>query len=223
MDSMSDVIASTAEEGLDTDDAGSVRSRDAANTRRLLLSSARRRFAEDGYSATRVRDIAADAGVNVALINRYFGSKEGLFESCLVTAREELGRARPANASFEDLLAAMTLQVAGAPDGDRTLLLLILLRSSGDEGADRIRVNTLRSFGHQMLLAAGWSEEASRDDDLMLRAQLALSTMLGVALLRASSTGLEPLTSAGVGELAGPLGDVISVLLRPDDAGRAHS
>ena len=57
-------------------DATTGKSRDAANTRRLLLSSARRRFAQDGYSATRVRDIAADAGVNVALINRYFSSKE---------------------------------------------------------------------------------------------------------------------------------------------------
>jgi AcrR family transcriptional regulator len=37
------------------------RSRDAAKTRQLLLDSARRRFAHDGYSATTVRDIAADA------------------------------------------------------------------------------------------------------------------------------------------------------------------
>jgi AcrR family transcriptional regulator len=37
----------------------------------------------DGYAATSVRDIAADADVNVALINRYFRSKAGLLEACL--------------------------------------------------------------------------------------------------------------------------------------------
>src|SRR5262249_4490858 len=51
------------------------RRRDAATTRQLLLDAARQRFAIDGYAATSVRDIAHDAGVNVALINRYFTSK----------------------------------------------------------------------------------------------------------------------------------------------------
>src|SRR3954467_2700576 len=66
--------------------------RDAGRTRQLLLDAARRRFAEDGYAATTVRDIAEDAGVNVALTSRYFTSKEGLFEACLSTAGEELRR-----------------------------------------------------------------------------------------------------------------------------------
>ena len=66
------------------------RRRDAASTRQLLLDAARRRFARDGYAATTVRDIADDAGVNVALISRYFDSKEGLFEACLAAAVDEL-------------------------------------------------------------------------------------------------------------------------------------
>src|SRR5437868_7385898 len=62
------------------------RSRNAAETRAALLAAARIRFARDGYEATNLRDIAADVGVNVALISRYFGSKEGLFferRSCM--------------------------------------------------------------------------------------------------------------------------------------------
>lgn len=192
-----------------------VRSRDADKTRRLLLTSARRRFAEDGYSATRVRDIAGDAGVNVALINRYFVSKEGLFEACLVTARDALGRSGEVPVSFDDLLENMTRQVAGAPGEERSLMLLLLLRSSGDEAADRIRRNTLRFFGEQMALAAGWTTEEVKSDDLMLRAQIALSTVLGIALLRASSNGLEPLASATAESLGAPLGDVITALLGP--------
>ncbi|MBF4574578.1 TetR family transcriptional regulator [Frondihabitans sp. VKM Ac-2883] len=196
-------------------DATTGKSRDAANTRRLLLSSARRRFAQDGYSATRVRDIAADAGVNVALINRYFSSKEGLFEACLAHAREELGRSDGSAATLDDLVEALTRQVAGPANGDRSLQLLLLLRSSGDETADSIRLNTLRYFADQMAVAAGRSVEDVSSDDLRLRAQIALSTMLGIALLRASSTGLEPLASTGVDGLEGPLRDVITALLAP--------
>lgn len=68
------------------------RPRDAARTRQLLLDSALRRFAREGYAATTVRDIADDAGVNVALIARYFESKEGLYATALQEAVDELSR-----------------------------------------------------------------------------------------------------------------------------------
>jgi AcrR family transcriptional regulator len=37
-------------------------------------------FAEKGFEGTSIRDLAAKAGVNVAMVNYYFGSKEKLFE-----------------------------------------------------------------------------------------------------------------------------------------------
>jgi AcrR family transcriptional regulator len=37
-------------------------------------------FAEKGFEGTSIRDIAAKAGVNLAMVNYYFGSKENLFE-----------------------------------------------------------------------------------------------------------------------------------------------
>ncbi len=37
-------------------------------------------FAEKGYEATSVRELANEADVNVASVNYYFGSKQGLFE-----------------------------------------------------------------------------------------------------------------------------------------------
>ena len=55
------------------------RGRDAAATREAILEAATRRFANDGYQRAGVREIAADAGVTAALVNRYFGSKEKLF------------------------------------------------------------------------------------------------------------------------------------------------
>ncbi|MEM8688823.1 MAG: TetR family transcriptional regulator [Pseudomonadota bacterium] len=55
------------------------RKRDAAATAAAILEAARVVFGERGYDAAGTREIAERAQVNVALINRYFGSKEGLF------------------------------------------------------------------------------------------------------------------------------------------------
>ena len=58
------------------------RRRDAAATRAAILAAAMARFAQFGYGAN-LRDIAAEAGVDVALIKRYFGGKEALFTEAL--------------------------------------------------------------------------------------------------------------------------------------------
>jgi AcrR family transcriptional regulator len=47
--------------------------------REAILVAARTRFLEHGYDAVTLRAVARDAGVNVALISYYFGSKRGLF------------------------------------------------------------------------------------------------------------------------------------------------
>jgi len=46
-----------------------------------IMSTTEKLFAEKGYEGTSVRDIALAAGVNVAMISYYFGSKEKLFEA----------------------------------------------------------------------------------------------------------------------------------------------
>ncbi|MEO5682904.1 MAG: TetR family transcriptional regulator [Chitinophagaceae bacterium] len=46
-----------------------------------IINNALELFAEKGFEGTSIRDLAAKAGVNVAMVNYYFGSKEKLFES----------------------------------------------------------------------------------------------------------------------------------------------
>jgi AcrR family transcriptional regulator len=53
------------------------------DTRGLLLEIARRRFLADGYRAVTLRSIATEAGVDVALVSYFFGSKRGLFGAAL--------------------------------------------------------------------------------------------------------------------------------------------
>ena len=58
------------------------------DTRNLLKDHARRLFWSKGFSNVSVREIAKAAGVDVALIARYFGSKIGLFEATLDTLKK---------------------------------------------------------------------------------------------------------------------------------------
>ncbi|MEU9621121.1 MULTISPECIES: TetR family transcriptional regulator [unclassified Streptomyces] len=184
-----------------------------ARTRGLLLDSARRRFAYDGYAATTVRDIADDAGVNVALINRYFRSKEGLFEACLKAVIDELVHAAGAVADLEQIPGIIAGHTAGvvATDGPRDALLL-LLRSSGDERTEEMRTGLLRMFSERLASVAGWRPGDPDGDGLLLRAQLVLSVAFGITVLRASP-GLEPLASATAQDLAEPLRELVDALL----------
>src|SRR6187455_237945 len=50
------------------------------STEEKIKSAARLVFTKKGYAATRTRDIADEAGINLALLNYYFRSKEKLFD-----------------------------------------------------------------------------------------------------------------------------------------------
>lgn len=196
-------------------DSETARGRDAARTRLLLLEAARRRFAQDGYSATTSRDIAGDVGVNVALINRYFSSKEGLFEACLARTVEELDDAEARAPSSDDVVAAMIEQIALPSGGQGPLQLLLLLRSSGDERVDAIRRRTMQGYTERIATIAGWQPHDERTAPLLLRAQIAMAVGFGMVALR-SSPDLEPLSSATTEQLTAPLRTVLESLLAPD-------
>jgi AcrR family transcriptional regulator len=64
----------------------SPRKRDAEATRAAILEAAKAQFARLGYDCAVLRDIAREAGVDVALVKRYFGGKEALFLEALRTS-----------------------------------------------------------------------------------------------------------------------------------------
>ncbi len=67
-------------------------------SRQRILKEAERLFARQGYSGTGLRELAAAAGVNLAMINYFFGSKkqllkeilDGFLAGYLEVARQEL-------------------------------------------------------------------------------------------------------------------------------------
>ncbi|MFD1001419.1 TetR/AcrR family transcriptional regulator [Ohtaekwangia kribbensis] len=59
-------------------------------TEEKIKEAARKVFLQKGYAATRTRDIAEEAGLNLALLNYYFRSKEKLFEIVMMEKVQKL-------------------------------------------------------------------------------------------------------------------------------------
>lgn len=62
------------------------------STEEKIKNAARRIFQQKGYAGTRTRDIAEEAGINLALLNYYFRSKERLFDLIMTESLEEFFR-----------------------------------------------------------------------------------------------------------------------------------
>lgn len=107
------------------------RGRNAAATRQAILDAARRCFAHDAYEQVGVREIAAIAGIDPSLVNRYFGSKEGLFAEA-ITARFDLSDLFVGDRDTlgERLVRFVLKQKVAGQDHDP---LLALLRSSASD------------------------------------------------------------------------------------------
>ena len=104
------------------------RKRDAEATRAAILEAAKAQFARLGYDHTALRDIAAEAGADVALIKRYFGGKEGLFTEALKAALNPNRLKEWNRATFAGEIAEM---MAGVPsDETRSHGFQFLLRAA---------------------------------------------------------------------------------------------
>jgi AcrR family transcriptional regulator len=59
------------------------------DTRTSILTAAEKLFSELGYEGTSTRQIAREAGANMAMINYYFGSKDGVFTEIMTNSIKE--------------------------------------------------------------------------------------------------------------------------------------
>jgi AcrR family transcriptional regulator len=98
-------------------------------SRNAIWAAATELFAARGYAGTSVREIAAMAGVDAALVLRYFGSKESLF---LDTMRLRLPR--PLLGGDLDTLGVRFVRDVLASDDQVKGVFLALLRASGAAG-----------------------------------------------------------------------------------------
>jgi AcrR family transcriptional regulator len=153
---------------------------DAAETRSAVLEAARARFAAHGYDGTKLRDVAADAGVDVALVSYFFGSKDGLFAAALafgfnpVDVVEELTRERVDG--LGERLLGRVLQLLDENPGS-PFLALVRSAATNEQAAE-----LLRGFVQREML--GRVARAIDAPEPELRAALAGSQMVGMIMAR---------------------------------------
>ena len=153
------------------------RRRDAAATRAAILEAATLRFATEGYERAGAREIAADAGVTAALVNRYFGSKEGLFAEVIGRALDMGRLLQGQRGDLADHLAR--LMVYGREDSpDRVYTpLLLLLRSAAEPGAVKLFRRDLNRTELPLLA------EQIGGDDAPVRAVMVMAQLTGFAIM----------------------------------------
>ncbi|HZW34781.1 MAG TPA: TetR family transcriptional regulator [Isosphaeraceae bacterium] len=153
------------------------RRRDAAATREAILAAATRRFAVQGYERAGVREIAADAGVTAALVNRYFGSKEGLFAEVIERALDMGNLLEGRRGDLADHLAR--LMVYGREDSPERVYtpLLLLLRSAAEPGAVKLFRRDLNRTELPLLA------EQIGGDAAAVRAVMVMAQLTGFAIM----------------------------------------
>jgi AcrR family transcriptional regulator len=164
--------------------------------RARILAAARRQFSESGYDGATIRGIAAAAGVDPALVTRYFRSKELLFrEATAIDPDDE----RPVTGvSGDDLVESLLEQIGAKLDTEPVAALAMLrslLASRGPAG---------RGAGGQVrksiALAGKELSESIEADDAEVRASLIGSISAGVIVGR-YILGLDGLAEASTQQI----------------------
>lgn len=155
------------------------RPKSAAATSETILEAARLRFLQESYESVGLRDIAADAGVDVALVSRYFGSKEELFRRVLgVGGKEDLLPAGVSDAEIAAFMARLHLEQGGLDGTEHLEKLLIILRSASSPTASQLvrealESDILRPFAERL-----------RGPDPEVRGCMAMAVWMGVTIMR---------------------------------------
>lgn len=153
----------------------------SASTRATVLAAATARFAQDGYTATTIRGIAVDAGVDPSQVMQFFGSKDELFAAVMAIPPSALRRF---DAAFDGPQAHLGERVVRAfleaweQEPAESKPLMAMLRSAVDnEGAN----TRLRDFIQARLMH---NSDQSDGEERALRAGLAAAMLVGVITSR---------------------------------------
>ena len=177
--------------------------RRSLETKAAILAAARARFSVEGYRSTTIRAVARDAGIDPALVMRYFGSKAELFARATdIDLRVPDLTDSPAGGHGERLVEHFLARWDGEnPEGE---VLLILLRSATTDAAAAASLREL--FARQLVPAL--RPLVADESELSQRAGLVASQMLGLALTR-SVLELPPVAAMAPRVIAANVGATI--------------
>ena len=97
------------------------------------------RFAKEGYDGASLREIASDAGVDAALVSRYFGSKEELFVEVLNCGPDASELFQGELAGFGERVADRLMDDPDTRDGLDQLLIMLRSASSPETASQSMR------------------------------------------------------------------------------------
>jgi AcrR family transcriptional regulator len=149
----------------------------SAATRAAILAAARQSFAERGYDHTTIRDVAAKAGIDPAMVIRYFKNKDELFARAVAIDLKlpDLSTIDPSR--IGETLIRHFLVIWEGENRHRGLPLLLRSAASNAYAANKLR----EVFAGQVMPAL---LRAGGPDGAAARAGLVSSQMLGLALCR---------------------------------------
>ena len=162
-----------------------------SGTREGIAQAARRQFAALGYDRTTIRSVAAEAGVDPALVAHFFGSKQRLFLDA-IELPFEVGQLverlqNGPRTKVGERVAQFVLGVLEDPEARARWTGMIRAAASDPDAAAILReVLTQRIFEP---LA-----QALHSDDAALRANLVGSQVVGLLMAR-HIVGVEPIAS----------------------------
>jgi AcrR family transcriptional regulator len=186
-------------------------------TRSAILGAARRAFAARGYEAVSVRAVAREAGVDPALVHRFFGTKEALFVAAMelrVSPSEMVGSVLAEGP--DDVGRRLVARFVAVMDDGRSFApFLALIRGAvtNEQAAAMLREFITREVLGRVAAAAS-------PDAPELRASLAGSQVVGLAIAR-YVVRVPPLAGADPATVVACVGPTIQHYLTGPLVGRA--
>lgn len=170
------------------------------------------RFAHYSYEDTKLRDIAADVGVDVAFVHRSFGSKAQLFSEAVNAAFQPGQVLQAEGKALSAALAARVLE----PSLDKTLSLVdpldIVIRSLlSPEAIPIIREALAKEFVEPLAAKLGSAEACP---ETRRRAALAAACLAGISIFR-NVLRDHSLVEEGAPELAEAIRRILECALQP--------
>ena len=183
------------------------RPRNAAATRAAILAAARARFLLEPYDRVGVRQIAGDAGVDAALICRYFGGKEDLFAEVVgATGKDPMDMIAGDRNSFGMRVARAMLDPERRSQRESMEFINLAVRSTMSPVAgELVRKHIERRF---IVPFAEWLGGPKATD----KAWLAASVLMGVGVMRSIHCGPDAPTEkkeGAIAQLAAVLQDIV--------------
>jgi AcrR family transcriptional regulator len=165
---------------------------DSAVTRQAILVAARELFAAHGVDGVSVRRIAATAGVNHALVHRYFGTKDEMVAAILFAEGERMsGMGRPEADPRTSLEALREVLRHALTEGRTSLLLMLRAEIDGLQPERMLEGSPLRP----LVLLRSWIEEHAPQGVGVDAA--AVTMVIGAAMMGLASC--RPMLASGAG------------------------